>query len=122
MGETAELTKIPLFVRPGTVVPLAPVVQHTQALPGGPLEVHVYSGADGSFKLVEDDGETTAYESQRTRETAFTWSETSHTLSWTVTDNVGGSLPRGFTEVYCTLFTAAGKAVSSASLALGTGG
>ena len=56
------MTEIPAFVRPGAIVPLAPVIQYTDALPGGPLEVQVYAGADGSFMLIEDDGETTAYE------------------------------------------------------------
>jgi len=47
LGGHAEEDEIPLFVRAGTVLPLAPVVQSTDELPGGPLEIQIYSGADG---------------------------------------------------------------------------
>merc|ERR1712096_322918 len=68
---TAALEEVPVFAPLGAVVPLAPVVQHTSALPGGPLEVQVYGGGDGNFTMVEDDGETTAYESGKLRRTTF---------------------------------------------------
>jgi alpha-glucosidase len=57
------LRDFPLFVRGGSILALAPVgaqyvaESHTM----GPLEVHVYSGANANFVLVEDDGETTGY-------------------------------------------------------------
>merc|ERR1712032_803688 len=83
MSGIASLDEVPTFVRCGAVIPLAPVVQYTDALPGGPLEVQVYAGADGSFKLVEDDGETTSYERLGyVRETEFSWSDGLRTLSW----------------------------------------
>lgn len=57
------LSDFPLFVRGGSILPLAPVgaqyVAESQTM--GPLEVHVYSGANAQFVLVEDDGETTGY-------------------------------------------------------------
>ena len=56
------LDHIPVYVKAGGIVALAPLVQYTDALPGdGPLELHVYAGADGAFTLVEDDGETYGY-------------------------------------------------------------
>ena len=54
------LDHVPVYVRPGGVVTLGPVIQHTGQMPGGPLQVQVYSGANGSFTLVEDDGMTYA--------------------------------------------------------------
>lgn len=72
---TADLDQIPVYVRAGTVLPLGPVVPNTAALPGGPLEVHVYPGADGRFTLVEDDGATTGYERGQVRRTTFTWDD-----------------------------------------------
>ena len=65
----------------------APVVQYSDALPGGALELQVYSGADGSFVFVEDDGETLDYESGSTstiKTTTYEWSDKSKTLSWKV--------------------------------------
>ena len=67
------------------MLPLGPVVQYSDALPGGPLAVHVFPGQNGQFALIEDDGVTTAYEQGVFRTTNFLWSESSRTLSWFVT-------------------------------------
>ena len=89
----APLSAIPIFVRAPAVLPLAPLLQHTGALPGGPLDVHVYAAEPGeegapeqsegdpaaasggaaaasggaSFTVYEDDGETMGYASAATR-------------------------------------------------------
>merc|ERR1712032_281397 len=105
MSGIASLDEVPTFVRPGAVVPLAPVVQYTDALPGGPLEVQVYAGADGSFKLVEDDGETTSYERLGyVRETEFSWSDGLRTLSWSSRQGRRITFENAFTQLYVTLF------------------
>jgi len=82
---------------------MAGVLEHTDALPGGPLEVQVYAGADCKFTLVEDDGETNAYQEGRVRATTFEWHEASSTLTWTVEglkDDIDGSvLPNAFVDV-----------------------
>jgi alpha-D-xyloside xylohydrolase len=55
----APLEIIPLLVRAGSILPLAPPAEHT----GGeadPIEIRVYPGADASFTLYEDDGATFA--------------------------------------------------------------
>jgi alpha-glucosidase len=75
---------IPALVRAGTILPLAPVIQHTSELPGGPLEVQIYPGSNASFTLVEDDGQTTAYEQGQVRRTEFKWNNRSRTLTWKV--------------------------------------
>lgn len=103
---TAALTQVPVFVRPGAVVPLAPVIQFTDALPGGPLEVQVYAGGDGVFTLVEDDGETLAYEkSGAIRSTTLKWSDSEKTLSWT-TSGETLTLAHAFTQVYVKMISA----------------
>jgi len=104
---TASISEIPVFVRPGAVVPLAPVIQYTDALPGGPLEVQIYSGANGSFVLVEDDGETTAYENGLVRKTELKWTDSSKTLSWKVS-GTQAALTHAFTQVYVTFFSKGG--------------
>merc|ERR1711879_849379 len=93
--------------RPGTIVTLAPVIQYSDALPGGPLEVQVYMGANGEFTLAEDDGETKAYASGAIRETKFQWKQTSKTLSWSVT-NAGLSLPNAFRKLFVKAFSVSG--------------
>jgi alpha-D-xyloside xylohydrolase len=49
---------IPVFVREGAVIPMAPFATSTFFIPNDHLLVHVYTGADGSFELYEDDGVT----------------------------------------------------------------
>jgi len=103
---TASVGDVPVFVRPGGIVPLAPVIQYTGALPGGALQVHVYGGADSQepFVLVEDDGETMGYARGEVRKTHFTWNDSSETLSWQVTGSKT-AFHNAFDEVYVTLFT-----------------
>ncbi|HEM46014.1 MAG TPA: DUF4968 domain-containing protein, partial [Alphaproteobacteria bacterium] len=45
----APLERLPLYVRPGSVVPMAPVVQHTGEWPPGVLYLHVYPGNGESW-------------------------------------------------------------------------
>eukprot|EP00927_Polykrikos_kofoidii_P046539 TRINITY_DN4074_c0_g1_i5.p1 TRINITY_DN4074_c0_g1~~TRINITY_DN4074_c0_g1_i5.p1 ORF type:complete len:250 (-),score=41.29 TRINITY_DN4074_c0_g1_i5:141-806(-) len=100
------LDSSPVYARSGTIVPLGPVVQHTGELPGdGKLEVQVYAGADGSFILVEDDGDTFDYEHGSVRRIAFQWSDATQTLSWTPSSSSGLSRHRSmFTKLVVTLF------------------
>jgi alpha-glucosidase len=79
---TAHLDQIPVFVGERTILPLGPVIQHTDQLPGGPLELQVYPGKNATFTLVEDDGNTTAYMKGRIRQTTFTWNDATHRLDW----------------------------------------
>ncbi len=60
---TAELDKIPLYVRDGGLIPMIPA--RRQAPKAGevlPLEVRVYGTAAGSFELYDDDGLTFDFE------------------------------------------------------------
>jgi len=87
---TARLDQIPVYVHEGTILPLGPVIQHTDQLPGGPLELQVYPGKNATFTLVEDDGETTAYLKGKFRQTTFTWNDATHSLSWKIRDHYDG--------------------------------
>eukprot|EP01012_Entosiphon_sulcatum_P028013 TRINITY_DN3384_c0_g1_i1.p1 TRINITY_DN3384_c0_g1~~TRINITY_DN3384_c0_g1_i1.p1 ORF type:complete len:742 (-),score=126.42 TRINITY_DN3384_c0_g1_i1:48-2273(-) len=117
---TAQLDQIPVFVRAGTLVPLAPVTQYTDQLPGGALDVQVYSGADADFDLVEDDGLTYDYEQGNTRVVSFHWDDTHRVLSWSVSGKFAGD-SHSFGQVYATLF-AKGERRSSGPLPIAAGG
>ena len=112
LGGTAPLSEVPVFVRPGAIVPLAPVIQYSDALPGGPLEVQVYAGVDGTFTLVEDDGQTLKYTVGSTRTTAFSWDEKSSTLTWTVGGG-GAASPQMFTQLFVRWFGKQGQRASA---------
>jgi alpha-glucosidase len=80
----AALDETPVYVRAGTILPLAPVLQHTDQLPGGPLELQIYPGKNASFTLVEDDGLTTAYLKGQVRRTTFAWDDADRRLTWKI--------------------------------------
>ena len=109
-----------LFAVAGSIVPLAPVTQWTDQLPGGPLDVHVYAGKDATFAMVEDDGESTDYADGTIRTTTFTWTEATKTLSWAVTGPFAGDT-HSFTSLMLTAHTPAGTTVSAVKT-IGTSG
>lgn len=59
---TAPLTRMPLFVRAGSIVPTGPAIQYTGEKPDAPITVFVYTGANGQFTLYDDQGTTYDYE------------------------------------------------------------
>lgn len=58
----APYERIPLFVRAGSIVPVGPAIQSTSEISTDqPIALLVYTGADGSFSLYEDDGGNREY-------------------------------------------------------------
>jgi alpha-D-xyloside xylohydrolase len=72
--------RMPLFVRGGSIVITGPVIQSTATVQKD-LIVTVYTGADASFTLYEDDGLTYAYEKGESTTIEFTYSEKSKRLT-----------------------------------------
>ena len=58
----AALDVMPLYVRAGSIVPMGDHAQYADELPEAPLELHIYPGCDGSFRLYEDEGDSYNYE------------------------------------------------------------
>ena len=58
----APLSRMPLFVRAGSVVPVGPEIQYASEKPAAPITLFVFTGADGSFDYYEDDGVSYGYE------------------------------------------------------------
>ncbi len=54
--EIPDLGRLPVFVRPGTILPRQAVTQSTAERPAGPLEIGVYPGPDCHGSLYWDDG------------------------------------------------------------------
>ncbi len=61
LEETPRLERLPVFVRPGAILPRQPLVQSTRQIPQGPLELAVYPGADCHGEIYLDDGLSFAY-------------------------------------------------------------
>ncbi|MEQ8820247.1 MAG: glycoside hydrolase family 31 protein [Sumerlaeia bacterium] len=79
----AAIGHVPVYVRAGAVVPMAPVRQHTGE-PCPETYLDIYPGAKLSGRLVEDDGATRAYERGEEARYAFTGEETAEALRLTI--------------------------------------
>ena len=58
--ETPDAARLPVFVRPGAIVPRQPLTQSTAERPDGPLEIGIYPGPDCHGALYWDDGHSIA--------------------------------------------------------------
>jgi alpha-glucosidase len=57
-----QLASLPVYVRAGSIMPIAPLVQSTNETPQGPLTLRVYAADSCSGELYQDDGKTYAYQ------------------------------------------------------------
>lgn len=64
---------MPLFVRAGAILPMGEAVEYTAQQAGEPLEIRVYDGADGSFTLYDDEGDSYRYEQGMYEKIPFTY-------------------------------------------------
>jgi alpha-glucosidase len=58
VDERPQLERLPVYVRPGTILPRQPLVQSSRQRPDGPLELMVYPGPDCAGEIYLDDGES----------------------------------------------------------------
>jgi alpha-glucosidase/alpha-D-xyloside xylohydrolase len=76
-----DLETVPLYVRAGSILPLGPVLQYTGEKNDAPLSLNVYPGADGSFFLYDDDGESFRYRNGEWLGIQIAWNDARSTLS-----------------------------------------
>jgi len=77
----APLDVIPMFVRGGSILPLADPAQHTGETPFVPLNLTVWPGADASFTLYDDAGDGYGCEEGECARIRLTWDEEAGVLS-----------------------------------------
>ena len=90
----APLDTMPIFVRAGSIVPMGPEISHADTA-ANPIELRVYTGADGSFTLYEDEGDNYNYEKGMYATILITWDETDQNLHFGSRE---GSFPGMLTE------------------------
>lgn len=83
----APLSRIPLHVRAGSILPLGPVAEHTAEKSADPIELRIYAGADADYTLYEDDGTSYAYEKGERARIALHWDDAGQRL--TIGERVG---------------------------------
>jgi alpha-D-xyloside xylohydrolase len=76
-----SLDRVPMFVRAGSILPLAPEMQYASEHAWDDLEIRVYPGADATFTLYEDEGDNYNYERGQYTEIPLRWNDRSHTLT-----------------------------------------
>jgi len=76
----AGVETLPLFVRPGSIIPMGPFIQYSSEKPADPIELRIYRGADGKFTLYEDEHDTYNYEKGSYATIPITWNDAKQTL------------------------------------------
>ncbi|MBI5370772.1 MAG: DUF5110 domain-containing protein [Sphingobacteriales bacterium] len=66
---TAPIGKLPLFVKAGSIIPMANYALSTAFIHEDSLTLHVYPGKDAAFTLYEDDGITENYRNRNEKRT-----------------------------------------------------
>ena len=77
---TTSIDRVPMFLRAGSILPLAPVMQWAAQHPWDDLEIVVYPGADGQFTLYEDEGDNYNYEQGAYSTIDFRWNDRARQL------------------------------------------
>jgi len=77
----APLNTIPLYVRAGSIIPMGPFMQYANESKADTLELRVYTGTDGLFKLYEDEGDNFNYQKGKSSIIPFAWNEKSQMLT-----------------------------------------
>jgi alpha-glucosidase len=90
--QPAPLGGIPILVRAGAILTLGNIRQST-AEPLTELTLAVYPGAEGSWTLIEDDGESFAYRESRLAETRLALGGTDSEVRVKVGERRGGFAP-----------------------------
>src|SRR5260221_3866731 len=68
---SGDLNRFPRFAKAGAIFPMAPHIMRTKEFDGTHLVLTLFPLADGEFELYEDDGTTTAYETDEYEQTAI---------------------------------------------------
>jgi alpha-D-xyloside xylohydrolase len=77
----APIERIPLDVRAGSILPLGPAIEYAGQA-ADPIELRVYPGADGSFNLYEDEGDSYRYTDGAYTTIPIRWDDAARTLSF----------------------------------------
>ncbi|MDE6542210.1 MAG: DUF5110 domain-containing protein [Muribaculaceae bacterium] len=90
-GEKAAVAapygRMPLFVAAGSIVPVGPDMQWSAEKPAELIDLYVYTGADGSFTLYEDENLNYNYEKGAFANIPMEWNDATGTL--TIGERVG---------------------------------
>jgi alpha-glucosidase (family GH31 glycosyl hydrolase) len=93
-----DLATIPLYVRAGTVLPMAPVTQYTDQPTNEPMTLVVYPGADATSFWYDDDGKSFAHRQGAWMRVAMRWQNAARQLTLSLAPG-GRMLPPARREI-----------------------
>ncbi|MBS1532805.1 MAG: DUF5110 domain-containing protein [Bacteroidetes bacterium] len=77
---SAPIDVLPLYIKAGSIVPLGPEMEYATQKPGNIIELRIYPGADGSFKMYEDENDNYNYEKGAYATFTITWKDKTRQL------------------------------------------
>jgi alpha-D-xyloside xylohydrolase len=77
----APVETLPLFIKAGSIISMGPYLQYSNEKPADPIELRIYTGANGAFTLYEDEGDSYRYEKGFHATIPFAWDDASKTLT-----------------------------------------
>ena len=84
-GQTISLAtaldRVPMYVRAGSILPLGPEMQYVGEKAWDNLELRIYPGADATFTLYEDEGDSYRYEKGVYSTITFRWNNAKRQLT-----------------------------------------
>lgn len=110
----APIEKMPVLIKAGAILPMGPVVQHANESPDAPLEIRVYTGADGKFTLYEDEGDNLNYKDGAFSTIEFSYSANDGKL--TISDRNGSFANMVESRIFNIVLITNGKASASKSV------
>jgi alpha-D-xyloside xylohydrolase len=96
MQATAPLDRIPLNVRAGSILPLGPAIEYAGQA-SDPIELRIYPGANGEFKLYEDEGDSYRYEQGAHSIIPIRWDDAARTLTFDAREGSYAGMAAGHT-------------------------
>ena len=78
---TTTIDRTAMFVKAGTILPLAPVMQYAQQSQWDNLDIIVYPGSNAVFTLYEDEGDNYNYERGVYSTIKMTWNDSQRTFT-----------------------------------------
>jgi alpha-D-xyloside xylohydrolase len=87
LAAAAPINTIPLYIKAGSIIPMGPLMEYATERPADNIELRIYAGADGQFKLYEDENDTYHYENGAFATLSFYWNDQQKQL--TISDSKG---------------------------------
>jgi len=81
----APMAIMPLYVRAGSIIPMGPEAEYATQKNNKVIELRIYPGADGQFKLYEDENDNYNYEKGQSATFTFKWNDKQHVLAISAT-------------------------------------